>query len=73
MKQRIRKILQLLGIGTLFAHSITLYSTFLMAYFHNYRVSVTINTFGEANLEFIIIPITIAFGLWALIGIFREI
>ena len=73
MKQRIKKILQMLGVGVLFAYSITLYSTFLMAYFHNYRILVAVNKFGEANIEFIIIPITLIWGLWALIGIFREI
>ena len=61
-----KKILSLIGITVLLANSITLYITFLFAYFNNGKIIVYVNNMGEANFEFILIPVTIILGLYAL-------
>lgn len=61
-----KKILSLIGIIVLLANSVTLYITFLFAYFNNGKIMVHINNYGEANLELILIPVTIILGIYAL-------
>ena len=59
-----------IGITCLFANSLVLYISFLWAYFSNdYVFSARINDFGEAHLEFILLPITIILGLYAIISL----
>ena len=61
------------GIAGLFAHSVTMYYTFLRAFFHGYRTLVTVNGFNEAWFEFVFIPVTLLWGLWGIIHFFRRI
>lgn len=62
------------GIGSLLANSIVLYITFLFAYFSNdYVFSININKYGEAYLEFIIIPTFLVFGIYAVVTLFKQI
>jgi len=62
------------GIASLIANSIVLYITFLLAYFSNgYVFSVNINTYGEAHLEFIIIPLSLVIGIYSVFSLFKQI
>ena len=54
-------------------HSIVLFITFLLAYFQGYKIIIDINRFGEAHLELIIIPITIAIGIYSVYILFRSV
>jgi len=49
----------LLGVG----NTILIYITFLNAYFNNMKTIVLINEFGEAHLEFVLIPILLALNI----------
>ena len=56
----------LTGYLICFSQFVLLYLTFLIAYFRNYSVTININYFNEAHIEFIVIPITLiicGFGL----------
>jgi len=44
--------------------SILLYFTFLAGYFNGYEILITVNSCGEANFEFILIPIFLIIGCW---------
>ena len=63
----------LIGITCLFANSITLYYTFLKAFFNGHQTLVTINTFNEASFEFLFLPVTLMLGLFGLIRFFKKI
>jgi len=61
-----------IGLTCLLANSLVLYISFLWAYFSNdYVFSARINDFGEAHFEFILLPITIILGLYAIINLFK--
>jgi hypothetical protein len=63
-----------IGITCLIANSVVLYISFLWAYFSNdYVFSARINDFGEAHLEFILLPLTIILGVYAVLILFRQI
>lgn len=51
-----------LGVSALVGNSLVLYITFLRAYFNNYRILVTCNSFNEAHFEFFFIPFSIFVG-----------
>jgi len=56
-----------MGIACLVANSVILYITFLWAYlFNDYTLSVSINSIGEAHIEFILLPTTIILGLYSI-------
>jgi len=58
----------------LIANSIVLYITFLFAYFsNNYVFSININSYGEAYLEFIVLPISLVVGLYSVVNLFKQI
>jgi hypothetical protein len=62
-----------IGLGFLIANNIVLYLTFLWAYFFNdYVFSTNINAFGEANFEFVILPISIILGVYACFSLFKQ-
>lgn len=68
-----RVLLYAIGLGALVANSISLYITFLWAYFINDMVFATnINCYGEAQLEMIVIPITMIVGFWSIFDIFKN-
>ena len=62
------------GVGVLFCSvSVILYITFLWAYFFNdYVFSTRINAFGEAHIEFVVLPISIILGLYASFVLFKQ-
>jgi len=62
-----------IGLGCLVSNSIVLYATFLWAYFFNgYVFAAQINAFGEAHIEFIMLPISIILGLYASFSLFKQ-
>ena len=62
-----------IGITCLIANSIVLYISFLWAYFSNdYVFSARINDLGEAHFEFVLLPVTIILGLYAVVNLFRH-
>lgn len=66
-KVKTEYILALFGICFLMATSILFYYIWLQAYFSgSMQVPLHINRHGEANPEFIVIPITLIFGFWAI-------
>ena len=73
MKQIIKFILFTMGLGGLLGISICMYSIFLYAYFNDYKAAITINDFGEANFELILIPFCIGAGIWSIYFLFKKI
>jgi len=62
-----------IGLGCLVSNSIVLYITFLWAYFFNgYVFATQINAFGEAHVEFILLPISIILGFYASFSLFNQ-
>jgi len=62
-----------IGLTCLISNSIVLYVSFLWAYFSNdYVFSVRINDFGEAHIEFFLLPLTILLGLYSIIVLFKN-
>ena len=68
MKTHIKSGIGLIGLLLCFGHGIIMYLTFLKAYTHNYQTQVMINMYNEADIEFIVIPITLILGLY---GVYR--
>lgn len=78
MKKLNKKIVVKLVIfsGYLFAlgEFMLLYCTFLAAYFNPGKMTlVTVNSFGEADVEFVLIPVTIVFSFIGLYLLVRDI
>lgn len=60
------------GLGFLVANNLVLYFTFLSAFFSpDQAVRVTVNSMGEAWLEFFVLPFCLLVSLWALIEVLR--
>jgi len=60
-----KKLITIIGLGCLLSHTLILYIIFLEAYFMNdFKAVLEINRFGEANIEFIIMPITVILGFY---------
>jgi len=59
------------GLLFLFGHSLSLYVFFLQAFFNNNKTLLHINLYGEAWIEFIVIPVTMCFGIWSIIQVAR--
>jgi len=73
-KRIIKEIIKLFGCGFGLLSTIVLYMTFLKAYNSgNSFTLVTINTFNEANIEFILIPILLVFNVLSLLLITKDI
>jgi len=63
-----------IGLTCLISNSIVLYVSFLWAYFSNdFVFSFRINDFGEAHIEFILLPLTIVLGFYSFIVLFKNI
>lgn len=63
-----------IGLVCLIANSLVLYISFLWAYFsNNYVFSARINDFGEAHFEFVLLPVTLVLGVYAVINLFRHV
>jgi len=63
----------LLGLGCLFANSITLYYVFLKAFFNNNQTLVAINDLNEASFEFFLLPFTLLLGLFGVFRFFKRL
>jgi len=74
LKIRPYKIIPLaVGMGGTFGCAITMYLTFLHAYFNgSYSTKITINTVGEAHLEFVLIPVCLILSIWGYIFMFKH-
>ena len=74
LKSRVQwtKLFTILGYTFGLSNSIVLFITFMKAYFSPTKaVLITINTFNEANIEMVFVPITVIItiiGLYYLIG-----
>jgi len=61
------------GVGSLIANSVVLYATFLFAYLSNSgAVTISVNNFGEAPIEFLLIPISLVLGIYAIFSLFKS-
>ena len=54
------------------ASSIVVYATFLHAFFNNHTAIISINNFGEATLEFFLIPLMLVSNFWVIYIIFKK-
>lgn len=65
--------INLLGIFFLLGHSFVMYVCFLTAFFsQSFSARILINEFNEAYVEFIIFPITIGIGIYAIYNIYKR-
>jgi hypothetical protein len=64
MNKWVRLGVYVIGGGALLGMGITMYITFLWAYFQGYKTTVLINAFGEAGFEFFFIPLMLVFGMF---------
>lgn len=71
--RRLQAIIVGIGVASLISHSIVLFITFLFAYFQGYKLIIDINKFGEAQLELIIIPVTITMGIYSVYILFKSV
>jgi len=62
---RYKPITIIIGLAILISHAFILYAIFLEAYFNDFVAVFEINVFGEALLEFILMPITLILGFYA--------
>jgi len=60
------------GYGISLSMFVLLYLQFIVAFFNDYKVLVVINKFGEAYLEFILIPVFLVFSLIGFIMIIKD-
>ena len=56
-----------------FGLAVDLFYVFLCAYFNGNSVTINVNTYGEAKLELILIPVTLLFCLVGLILAWRNL
>ena len=73
MKKTYLRIIAILGLGLSLGMTILLFITFLAAWFNGNEILVTINSFGEANLEIVLFPIIIALGFYGLYSAFKSL
>lgn len=68
----IKNIIAILGLSMCMSNSFILFVTFLYAFTNGGYICITINTYNEALLELIIIPIAIVMGTYGLIKYIKE-
>jgi len=68
-----KQFIVLIGILILLTNTITMYLTFLAAFLNSNSILITINTFGEAWLEFFLLPITIILGLYVVFYFYKTL
>ena len=61
MKERTKRIISFSSHVICFGMALNLCCVFLFAYFNDYRILVTVNDYGEAHIELILIPLTLVF------------
>jgi hypothetical protein len=63
----------LIGYGFALGDFILIYIMFLKAYFHpSQTLMITINASGEADIEFVLIPILLAISIIGFIFLWRD-
>ena len=66
-------VISMLGLFCMLGFSVLLYITFLFAYFQaDGIVVIGVNMYGESHIEFILMPLMIAFGIYGLCYLFRR-
>jgi hypothetical protein len=60
------KLFAICGYALGLAYTFVIWATFLVAFFNNNRVLITINDFNEAIPEFFFLPFTMAIMLYGL-------
>ena len=65
--------LEILIIGWLLVLGANLIGIFFTAYFTGQPVVVTIDTFGEHNIEVVVFPVWLALGVWLFINKLRNL
>ncbi len=60
-----------IGITCLISNSLVLFYTFFIAYLNDFQVLININQFGEAHLEFFLIPISIILGIYSIVSLYK--
>ena len=73
MKKKTRKTIKIGSHLICFGLSLDLFYIFLCAYFNNGEVIVHINQYNEAQVELILIPLTLLFCLIGLFFAWRDI
>ena len=68
----LKKIFKIIGLTALIGYSVTFITIFIMAYFNNYELVLTINEHSEANLELSIILLTIPFIIYFVFETFKK-
>jgi len=71
--RRLQTLILGIGVASLISHSIVLFITFLLAYFQGYKIIIDINKYGEAHLELIVIPVTLAIGIYSVYILFKSV
>lgn len=61
-----RKIITLIGICVLLANTLVLLITFIYAYIRGGKIYITIDSIGEANMELLLLIVTVILGLYIL-------
>lgn len=64
-------IIGIIGIAGLLGHSLKLYLVYLVAFLSGNEVTVAVNNYGEAGIEFFFFPVTIVLGLIGFYHYFR--
>ncbi len=73
MRERTKNVLAFLGVGMLFAHSCSLYWMFLEAYYNDYELLIAVNNYNEANIEFVMIPVTLIWGFYGILHYMQRL
>lgn len=66
MNKKIKLILIVVGISGLIGNTVSLYITWMKAFFSGGKVVVAINNWNEMWLEFFMLPILMVIGFWAI-------
>ena len=72
MRNKLRRIIKLGSHLICFGLAIDLFYLFLCAYLNDFEVLIRINYYGEAQVELIIIPVTLLFCLVGLFFAWRD-
>ena len=67
------EFVKVMGFGLSFGLSVVMYMTFIKAYLNGGDVVVSINDYGEAGFELILVTFIIIFSCVALILVFKDI
>ena len=62
-----KELANIIGILLMFSTTIVLALTFIKAYFNDFKATVTINDYNEANIEIVLLTITFILGLYSIV------